>query len=108
MVALANQSIFVLAADAECATELVRVLQDAGADIVIAANVVEALQRLEQFRFDGGVIDGSPNAEKVADRLKVLGVPFCVCGGAPSATREPETVIGTNRVVAVLGSLLNR
>ena len=91
MVALSNQSILVLASEAEHATELVRVLENVGSDIVIAANAREALQRLDQFRFDAGVIDCSLGAEKVVDRLRVLGVPFCVCGGTPP---NLETVEG--------------
>ena len=69
---MAKRSILVLAYDAVHATELVRVLETAGAETVVTANAHEALQRLDQFSFDAAVIDCSPGAEGVSDRLRAV------------------------------------
>lgn len=86
-------SILVLAFDDVHATELVAALLAAGADTVVAANALEALQRLEQFKFDAAVIDCSPGAEGIAEQLGLRGVPFCVCGSMETATGWKPAVV---------------
>jgi CheY-like chemotaxis protein len=98
--------ILVLAYDDLHATELVAVLLAAGADTVVAANALEALQRLQQFKFDAAVIDCSPGAEGIAEQLGRRGVPFCVCGSTKASTSwKPAVVTRIDRVVPILAGL---
>jgi CheY-like chemotaxis protein len=106
MARLSERIIFVRADDAEHATGLVRVLDNAGADTVVVANAYEGLQRLDQFKFDGAVIDCATGADKVAAQLKALGVPFCVCGGLPPESLKGSLVAGIDDVVEMLERLV--
>jgi hypothetical protein len=73
---------------------------------VVAANALEALQRLKQFKFDAAVIDCSPGAEGIAERLGLLKVPFCVCGSTKAPTSwKPAVVTRIDRVVPILAAL---
>jgi len=99
-------NILVLAYDAVYATELVAALEATGADTVVAANVLEAQQRLHQFRFDAAVLDCSPGSESIAASLGDLGVPFCVCDSGRSASGwKPPVVTRLDQVVPLLTAM---
>jgi hypothetical protein len=97
----------VLAYDAADACAIVDALEKVGADTVITANATEALQRLDQFRFDAAVIDCSVRFELVAEKLGVLGTPYCVFMGEPPATTgKARAVMRMEDLVPVLEGLL--
>jgi hypothetical protein len=81
-------------------------LERAGADTVTADNAPEALRRIDQFSFDAAVVDGSPGAEGVAERLTVLVIPFCVCGAATATGWRPSITTRLDHVVPALQAML--
>jgi hypothetical protein len=106
---LNNVSILVMCWDAPTAHALVNVISAARGDVVYAANAGEAMQRLQQFRFNGAVLCWQTAADTVAVALQVLGVPFIMFGlparGTP-AIANALVVTDMDQVVPVLGVLL--
>lgn len=99
---LANLNVLVTVREAELATDIVAKLEKAGAEVMITAYAYEARQRLQQFRFDTAVIDGSEGTEELAGLLASVGMPFCVCAqGRKLAWRPPLLVRPENLVVAL-------
>ena len=103
---LADRCILVLACDAMHAIRLVGVLERAGADTVRADGASEAVRRIEQFVFDGAVIDCSLGAEGVAERLSASAIPFCVCEGAVASAWRPPVTTQVAAVAATLSAML--
>jgi CheY-like chemotaxis protein len=79
MRSLANRLVLIAVNDAADAHYLVLSLELAGADVVVAANQLEALQRSQQFTFDAAVLDNGVGSQSVAALLGPHGIPYCVC-----------------------------
>jgi DNA-binding response OmpR family regulator len=87
---LAGQTILVVEEQPLIALDLQRALEGAGAEVVVARNAAEALDRIGQFDFTAGVIDWRPATEDhrvVARALKQRKVRFLFF-----ATNPPEDV----------------
>jgi CheY-like chemotaxis protein len=81
MTALQGKCVLVLEHDAEIATQLVVALERVRADVVYAANTLEALNRLTHFHFNAAVVDcfeRTDNRKRISARLLELKIPFCV------------------------------
>lgn len=58
--ALAGQTVLVVEEDPPMARELLAVLENAGAEVLVARNAAEALSRIAQFDFSAAVLDWRP------------------------------------------------
>jgi CheY-like chemotaxis protein len=101
---LAGKRVLVVEDEYTVATDLVRTLQDAGAEVIgPAGNVGDALELVEQQRgrMDRAVLDVNLRDElvyPVADALAALHVPFILATGY-EADSIPPTYAGIPRCV---------
>ena len=107
---VAPKCILVLEHDAEIATQLVLALEAARADVVYAANALEALDRLTHFLFNAAVVDcfeRTDNRKRVTARLLELKIPFCVLSREEKTQGRGTPVIRqVDHVVPTLVALL--
>ena len=85
------QSVLVLDDDDEGMRDLIELLEDAGADVVLAATGAEALKRIEAYTVTGAII--APHVSdaetiRVVDKLSELDVPVVVRTPVVETTRD--------------------
>jgi DNA-binding response OmpR family regulator len=96
--------------DAGAASRLVVEVENAGADVVVAAHATEALQHVDTFTFTAAAIDywQGANRDRVASRLRALDVPFVVLSAhAPPAEWRAPAIARPGEVVGALARLLD-
>jgi DNA-binding response OmpR family regulator len=87
---LAEQRILVVEEQPLIALDLQRALEAAGAEVLVASNATDAIERIRQFEFGAAVVDWRPASEDhrvVARALKQRKVRFLFY-----ATSPPEDV----------------
>ena len=108
MRSLANCLVLIAVNDATDAHYLVLAVELAGADVVVAANRLEALLRIQQFTFDAAVLDNAAGSQSVAGLLGLQDIPFCVCPCSGIVAWTAPIVTQVDQVVDVLTALTRR
>ena len=106
---LKNNPILFVCDDPETATRLVQRVATASGDIVFAANIQEAEQRLKQYEFAAAVLAWDQRALETARSIGAKSVPLCVFADSKSqvpADAEALIVDGFDHVVPSLQVLL--
>lgn len=89
-----NLSVLVLEDEFLIADEISSILEDAGHSVIgPSATVAAALSRLKEKTPDVAIIDANISGDSsaaVAERLRELDVPFCLCTGYRSHDLENE------------------